>query len=103
MTVGGHTYRTTVFRMSGRTFVPLNRENRTAAGISAGDRVQVTMELDTEPRTITAPPELEAELEAHDSLRQAWDGLSYTAQKETRRASPRPAVPRPELAAWPRP
>jgi len=83
--LGLHTYRTTVFRMSGRTFVPLSKENRVAAGVSGGDRVEVTIELDTEPRTVTPPLELEAELAGNDRLREAWDGLSYTAQKEQAR------------------
>jgi len=82
VTLGGHTYRTTVFRMSGRTFVPLNRENRTAAGVDGGERVEVTIELDTEPRVIVPPTELAAALAKEDALQQAWDGLSYTAQKE---------------------
>jgi hypothetical protein len=36
VTVGGHSYRTTVARMGGRFLVPLSAENRTAAGGQEG-------------------------------------------------------------------
>ncbi|MCZ6726440.1 MAG: YdeI/OmpD-associated family protein [Acidobacteria bacterium] len=82
VTLRGHTFRTTVFRMSGMTFIPLNKLNRTAAGVEADDRVRVVMELDTAPRTITPPPELAAEAK----LASAWEQLSYTAQRENAEA-----------------
>jgi Domain of unknown function (DUF1905) len=50
VTIGGHTYRTTVARMGGRYLVPLSAENRTAAGVAAGDQVDVDIEPDTAPR-----------------------------------------------------
>jgi len=37
VTVGGHSYRTTVASRGGRYFVPLSKENREAAGLAAGD------------------------------------------------------------------
>jgi len=86
VTIGSHTFRTTVFRMSGLTFFPLNKQNRTAAGVSAGERVEISMELDTTPRTVTPPPELKAALKADSELAKAWDELSYTAQRENAEA-----------------
>lgn len=82
VTIGGHTFPSTVFRMSGQTFFPLNKANREAAGVTAGERVRVTMELDTEPRTVTPPAKMAAALERSKKLTAAWDGLSYTAQRE---------------------
>ncbi len=38
VTVGGHTYRSTVAVMGGEFMIPLNAQNRTAAGVTAGDR-----------------------------------------------------------------
>jgi hypothetical protein len=40
-TVNGHTYRSTVMRYGERYCVPLNRANREAAGVAAGDAVAV--------------------------------------------------------------
>jgi hypothetical protein len=62
VSVGGHTYRTTVAPMGGAYFVPLSAENRTAAGLAAGDQVDVDIELDTEPREVTVPADLAAAL-----------------------------------------
>lgn len=86
VTIRGHSFRTTVSRMSGQTFIPLNKNNRTAAGVAGGERVRVTMELDTAPRSVTPPAGLAAALEKSKELAAVWDGLSYTAQKENAEA-----------------
>lgn len=82
VTIGGHTYRTTVARMGGRFLIGLSAENRTAAGVAAGDEVDVEIELDAEPRQVEVPADL-AEALAHDHTARAnFDGLSYTHRKE---------------------
>jgi hypothetical protein len=86
VTLRAYSFRTTVFRMSGCTFVPLNRENRAAAGVAAGDRVRVTMELDTAPRSVAPPPQLAEALAADGRLAAAWGKLSYTHQRENAEA-----------------
>jgi hypothetical protein len=82
VTVGGHTYRTTVAVMGGRFLVPLSAENRTAAGVRAGADVEVQIELDTEPRTVDPPADLAEALAADDAARQHFDSLSFTHRKE---------------------
>jgi hypothetical protein len=79
VTVGGHSYRTTVAPMGGAYFVPLSAEHRTAAGVAAGDEIDVEIVLDTEERTVDVPPDL---LEALGSARGAFEALSYTRRKE---------------------
>jgi len=44
--IGDHSYRTPVARMDGRFRVPLSAENRSAAGVAAGDAVEVDISLD---------------------------------------------------------
>lgn len=82
VTIGGHTYRTTVARMGGRFLVPLSAENRTAAGVAAGDEVDVDIEPDTGPREVEVPADLAEALARDDAARSAFDGLSYTHRKE---------------------
>jgi hypothetical protein len=53
VTIGGHTYRSTVAVYGDRYFLPLNRANRAAAGVAAGDTVLVEVEADDELRTST--------------------------------------------------
>jgi hypothetical protein len=79
--VGGHTYRSTVAVMGGRYMLPLSAENRTAAGLSAGDAADVELELDTAPRVIEVPVDLAAALAAEPAARAAFDALNYSNQR----------------------
>src|SRR5213082_852504 len=80
VTIGGHTYRTTVASMGGRFMIPLSAENRTAAGVAAGDEVDVDVVADTAPREVTVTDDLAAAFD-HD-VRAIFDGLAYTHRKE---------------------
>jgi hypothetical protein len=83
ITLNGYTYRSTVAAYSGDVFMlPLSQEHRAAAGVEAGDEVEVTLELDTEPRTVDLPADLAAVLAAKPGARAAFDALSYTMRKE---------------------
>ncbi|KXF53172.1 hypothetical protein AXA44_00295 [Rhodococcus sp. SC4] len=81
VTIGGHTYRTTVAPM-GRVFmIPLSAENRAGAGVAAGDEVDVDVELDTEPRDVTVPPDFAEALDRQPDARKAFDALSYSNRR----------------------
>jgi hypothetical protein len=82
VTVGAHTYRTTVAPMGGAYFVPLSAENRNLAGVAAGDQVDVDIELDTAPREVTVPAELAAALQREPGARQAFFALSTSRRRE---------------------
>src|SRR5512139_2639733 len=60
VSISGHTYRSTVAAYGDVFMLPLSAENRQAAGVKAGDQVQVTIELDMEPRTVEVPADLAA-------------------------------------------
>jgi uncharacterized protein YdeI (YjbR/CyaY-like superfamily) len=81
VTIRGHTWRTTPAVYGGVAYIGLNREVREAAGVDAGDRVQVEIELDTEPRTVEVPADLGDAL-ATGGVREAFDGLSFTHRRE---------------------
>ncbi|MGK5170595.1 YdeI/OmpD-associated family protein [Geodermatophilus sp. CPCC 205761] len=81
VTVGGHTYRSTVAPFTGAYYLPLSAENRTAAGIAAGDTVEVEVELDTAPRVVEVPADLAAALDAEPEARRRFDALSYSHQR----------------------
>jgi hypothetical protein len=82
VTVNGFTYQSTVAVMGGAYMIPLSQERRAAAGVEAGEEIEVTLELDTEPRTVEVPDDLAAALAAKPGARQAFDKLSYSARKE---------------------
>jgi len=78
VTINGFTYRSTVASMGGRFLLPVSAERRTAAGVAAGDEVDVDVELDTEPRQVTVPPDLAAALDSDQEARRRFDSLSYS-------------------------
>jgi bifunctional DNA-binding transcriptional regulator/antitoxin component of YhaV-PrlF toxin-antitoxin module len=78
VTVGGHTYRSTVAPRGGRFMIPLSAERRAAAGVAAGDVVEVDIEIDTEPRVVEVPADLAAALDADPAARRRFDGISYS-------------------------
>ena len=82
VTVGSHSYRTTIAPMGGRSFVPLSGDNREAAGVAAGDEVEVEIELDSAPREISVPADLSAALAQDGTARAFFEELSYTHRKE---------------------
>ncbi|MCC6803529.1 MAG: DUF1905 domain-containing protein [Anaerolineae bacterium] len=82
VTIGGYTYRSTVAVMDGNFMLPLSAENRDAAGVKAGDQIEVTLELDTEPRTVTVPDDLAAALAAQPGATEAFDALAPSMRKE---------------------
>ena len=82
VTIGKHSYRTTVASMGGRFMIPLAAEHREAAGVAAGDTVKVDLVLDTEPREVAVPDDLGAALQKVPNARKAFDAMSYTHRKE---------------------
>jgi hypothetical protein len=82
VSIGDHTYRSTVAAYGDVFMLPLSKENRQAAGVQAGDRVEVTIELDTEPRTVQVPPDLATALSEKPGATEAFAALSYTMRKE---------------------
>jgi hypothetical protein len=81
VTINGWTWRSTVMRYGERYYLPLNARNREGAGVAAGDRVEVVLELDAELRDVPVPADL-ADALAAAGLRDAWDACSYSHRRE---------------------
>jgi hypothetical protein len=79
-TVNGFTYRTSVAPMGGRFLLPVSAQIRAGAGVAAGDEVDVDLEVDTEPRTVSVPADLAVALDSDPAVRRAFDALSYSQQ-----------------------
>ena len=80
VTIGGHRYRSTVAPRGGRFLIPLSGENRAAAGVAAGDEVEVELEVDDQPREVTVPADLAAALAGDEPARRAFERLAYSHQ-----------------------
>lgn len=80
-TLNGYAYRTTFGVMAGHCMLPVSAAVREAAGLKAGDEVDVTLALDTEPRVLEVPADLAAALDAAPAARAFFDGLSYSNRR----------------------
>ena len=82
VTINGYTYRSTIAPYGDEFFLPLNRANREAAEVTSGDVVEVTIELDREPRVVEVPDDLAAALAEESSAARFFEELSYTHKRE---------------------
>lgn len=80
VTIGKHTYRSTVAVMGGRYMLGVSAENRAAAGVAAGDELDVRLELDTEKREVDVPPALAAALRRDPKAKAFFDTLTPSQQ-----------------------
>jgi Bacteriocin-protection, YdeI or OmpD-Associated/Domain of unknown function (DUF1905) len=80
--LGNYSYRTTVAPMGGSYWIPLSAEHRSGSGLSAGDEVEVDIEVDDEPRVVDVPTDLAAALDQNPAARRAFDALSYSHQRQ---------------------
>ncbi|MEV0427378.1 YdeI/OmpD-associated family protein [Micromonospora sp. NPDC050495] len=79
--INGHTYRSTLGSMGGVHKLPVSAEHRAAAGISAGDEVDVELRLDDQPREVAVPDDLAAALRADSAAGRAFDALSPSRRR----------------------
>ena len=80
VTMNGQTYRSTVAVMGGVFMVGVSAENRKLTGVAAGDEVEVTLELDDQPREVEVPKDLAAALRKDAAARKRFEALSYSNQ-----------------------
>jgi hypothetical protein len=81
-TVNKYTWRTSVTRMGGEFLVGLNREVRQAAGVEAGDEVEVTLQFDADSRQVELPTELVEALASDPGAKTKFDSMAFTHRKE---------------------
>src|SRR5438034_2335394 len=70
VTLNGYTYRSTIAAMGGTLCIPLRRSNREAAGLEGGERLLVSLVLDTQKRDVAPPRDFVKALRAAGL---AWD------------------------------
>jgi hypothetical protein len=81
-TINGQPFRSTVATYGGRYYLPVKRDLREAAGVAAGDAVVIELEADDQLRTVDPPAALADALAADPEARTAFDGLSFSHQRE---------------------
>ncbi len=81
VTINGYTYRSTIATMGGRFLIPVSGDVRKNAGVAAGDRVEVGLELDDAPREVVVPDDLRQALDAEPDANAFFEGLSYSNKR----------------------
>jgi bifunctional DNA-binding transcriptional regulator/antitoxin component of YhaV-PrlF toxin-antitoxin module len=81
VSINGAEYRSTIMKMNGKYMMAIPKFFREAANISAGERISVTMEKDTEKRTVEVPQDL-AEALKNAEFTDVFAKMSFTHQKE---------------------
>ena len=79
--IGKHSYRSTIAVMGGRYMLPVSAENREAAGIQAGDTLEVEVELDAAPREVEVPADFAEALSGTPEAQAFFDSLSNSLKK----------------------
>ena len=81
VTINGYTYRSSIATVSGAFMIGVSNDVRRAAGVAAGEIVDVDVELDTQPREVEVPSDLAAALDADPAARAAFDRLTYSNKR----------------------
>lgn len=81
LTINGYTYRNTIAVMGGVYMVGVSAEHRQGAGVKGGDKIEVTIELDTDPRVVDIPLEFEKALNKNSAAKKYFDTLSNSKKK----------------------
>ena len=81
VTINGYTYRSTIASMGGKFMLGVSAEVREHSGVSAGDEVDVDIELDTAPREVSVPADFSKALDRDAKAKKFFDGLSYSNKR----------------------
>ena len=81
VTINNFTYRSAVAVMGGAYMVGVNAENRESANVKGGDKINVTIELDTEERIVEVPAEFQKQLTKNAAAKKMFDTLSNSKKK----------------------
>jgi hypothetical protein len=82
ITINGRSWTSRVAIMRGRNLIGLSNANRRAAGVVTGDRVEVELELDIEPRVVVEPTDFATALDAEPLARSAFDRLTDSQKSQ---------------------
>jgi len=79
--LNGYSYRSAVGKMDGKFMISLSAENRKNARVKGGDTLEVTLALDTLPRTVEVPLELQSALDKNERAQAAFEKLAPSRKK----------------------
>ena len=78
---GKFSYPNTVAVMGGQYMIGVSKERRKLAGVTGGEMIEVTLELDTTPRVMEVPADLQKALDRDKLAKAYFATLSYSNQR----------------------
>lgn len=81
VTLNGFAYASKIASMRGKLLIPVSAEVRGKAGVAGGEKHEVEIVLDDQPRVIEPPADLAAALAANPAARAAWDRIAPSHRK----------------------
>ncbi len=78
---GKFSYPNTVAVMRGDYMIGISKERRKAAGVQPGETIEVRLELDTAPRVMDVPADLQQALDKDKAAKAYFATLSYSNQR----------------------
>lgn len=81
VTINGHTWRTSVGIVDGRSMIGIPVDQRAAARVTPGDVLDVDVELDTEVRDVVMPDDFAAALAPFLEARAFFDSRNYSERR----------------------
>lgn len=81
VTINGYSYRNTIAVMGKAFMLGVSAEHRAGSGVKAGDVLNVTLELDTEPRVVEIPENLLKIFAENPRARINFEALSHSKKQ----------------------
>jgi antitoxin component of MazEF toxin-antitoxin module len=81
VTLNNYTYRSAVAKMGDKYLISLSAENRKNAHVKGGDELEIKIELDTAPRTVDVPLELQNALGKNKTAKANFEKLAPSKKK----------------------
>ncbi|MEU4688112.1 YdeI/OmpD-associated family protein [Actinoplanes sp. NPDC023714] len=79
--VNGYEFRSSIARMGGDYWLGVSAERRREGNLEGGETYDVAVELDSTPRTVEVPADLDAALTVEPHVKAFWDSLSFSNQR----------------------
>ncbi|WP_207425904.1 YdeI/OmpD-associated family protein [Pedobacter sp. SYSU D00535] len=81
VTLNNYTYCSAVAKMNDKFLISLSSENRRNANVKGGDQLEIILELDTAPRTVELPADLQEALEKNETAKVNFEKLAPSKKK----------------------
>ncbi len=81
VTLNDFTYRSSIASIAGKFMISVSSEIRNKTGVKGGDKLDVILKLDDEPREVSLPAEFESALNQNKKAKAFFEQLSFSSKQ----------------------